>query len=193
MLLHIAATERTPEIELHQEPLKLSIKGESFPEDVAAFYGQVIQAVINLSTSANGPLQVEMAMIYINSSSIKAFYRIFEGIEAYRKRVDAHLDSLHIAPNRRDAYLRQRDIYASILYTDDMLRRLFEALARSPDGANTLVVITGDHRMPDIPMDTRLERYHVPLIVASLWMMQAFMTGEWRFSMFFPRLSVAPA
>ena len=92
---------------------------------------------------------------------------MFPGIEAYRKRVDAHLDSLQIAPNRRDAYLRQRDIYASILYTDDMLRRLFEALARSPEGANTLVVITGDHRMPDIPMDTRLERYHVPLIVAS--------------------------
>ena len=85
MLLHIDATERTPAIELHANPLKLSITGESFPEDVAAFYGQVIHAVGNLSTSASGPLQVEMAMIYINSSSIKAFYRIFEGIEAYRK------------------------------------------------------------------------------------------------------------
>ena len=85
MLLHIDATERTPAIDLHANPLKLSITGESFPEDVAAFYGQVIHAVGNLSTSASGPLQVEMAMIYINSSSIKAFYRIFEGIEAYRK------------------------------------------------------------------------------------------------------------
>ena len=85
MLLQIAATERTPEIELQSQPLRLSIKGESFPEDVSAFYGQVINAVNSLPASASGALEVEMAMVYINSSSIKAFYRIFEGIEAYRK------------------------------------------------------------------------------------------------------------
>lgn len=85
MLLHIAATERTPDIELHAQPLKLSIKGESFPEDVSAFYGKVITAVADLAQTGRGDLSVEMAMVYINSSSIKAFYRIFEGIEAYRK------------------------------------------------------------------------------------------------------------
>ena len=85
MLLQISATERTPAIEIHANPLRLTIQGESFPEDVAAFYGQVINAVNALPTTSSGPLSVEMAMVYINSSSIKAFYRIFEGIEAYRK------------------------------------------------------------------------------------------------------------
>ena len=82
MLLNIAATDRTPEIILTLEPAKLSIKGESYPEDVSAFYGQVIQAVNSLVESPAGELTVEIQLIYINSSSIKALFRIFEGFEA---------------------------------------------------------------------------------------------------------------
>ena len=83
--MQIAATDRTPSISLTQDPLKLSISGESFPEDVSAFYGEVITAVNQLASTSKGKLDVEMAMVYINSSSIKAMYRIFEGIEAYRQ------------------------------------------------------------------------------------------------------------
>lgn len=83
--MNIAATDRTPAISLTDAPLKLSISGESFPEDVSAFYGEVIAAVNQLTTTAKGKLEVEMAMVYINSSSIKAMFRIFEGLEAVRK------------------------------------------------------------------------------------------------------------
>jgi hypothetical protein len=83
--MQIAATDRTPAISLTHAPLKLSIVGESFPEDVSAFYGEVISAVNQLATTTKGKLEVEMAMVYINSSSIKAMYRIFEGLDAYRQ------------------------------------------------------------------------------------------------------------
>jgi hypothetical protein len=83
--MHIVATDRTPAISLTHEPLKLSILGESFPEDVSAFYGEVISAINQLASTSKGKLDVEMAMVYINSSSIKAMYRIFEGIDAYRQ------------------------------------------------------------------------------------------------------------
>ena len=83
--MHIVATDRTPAISLTHEPLKLSILGESFPEDVSAFYGEVISAINQLATTTKGKFEVEMAMVYINSSSIKAMYRIFEGIDAYRQ------------------------------------------------------------------------------------------------------------
>lgn len=86
MLLNIAATDRTPEIVLTSQPAKLIIKGESYPEDVSAFYGQVIQAVNSLVESPAGPFDVEIQLIYINSSSIKALFRIFEGFEDYRKK-----------------------------------------------------------------------------------------------------------
>ena len=83
--MQIAATDRTPAISLTHEPLKLSVLGESFPEDVSAFYGEVISAINQLATTTKGKFEVEMAMVYINSSSIKAMYRIFEGIDAYRQ------------------------------------------------------------------------------------------------------------
>jgi hypothetical protein len=67
------------------DPLSLKIQGESFPEDVAVFYGPVITAINALSLEPKGPLNVTLAMVYINSSSIKALYRIFEGVDAYRK------------------------------------------------------------------------------------------------------------
>jgi len=83
--MQIAATDRTPAISLTQDPLKLCISGESFPEDVSAFYGEVISAINQMPTTTKGKLDVEMAMVYINSSSIKAMYRIFEGLDAYRQ------------------------------------------------------------------------------------------------------------
>jgi hypothetical protein len=83
--LNIAATDRTPEIQLSVEQGIFSMRGESFPEDVAAFYGQVILAIDSLSSSMPRPLAVNVAMVYINSSSIKAMFRIFEGLENIRK------------------------------------------------------------------------------------------------------------
>ena len=83
--MHIAATDRTPAIDLTLTPLKLVMVGESFPEDVSAFYGEVITSINQLVTNVQGKLEVEMAFVYINSSSIKAMYRIFEGIDAYRQ------------------------------------------------------------------------------------------------------------
>lgn len=85
MNFHIVATERTPEVILTSNPLHLQLKGESYPEDVSAFYGDVINAVDALAKSPRGDLQVDFELIYINSSSIKALYRIFEGFESYRK------------------------------------------------------------------------------------------------------------
>ena len=83
--MHIAATDRTPEIRLSLADGIFSMKGESFPEDVSAFYGQVIVAIDQLPVAITKPLAVDIAMVYINSSSIKAMFRIFEGLEAVRK------------------------------------------------------------------------------------------------------------
>lgn len=87
--------------------------------------------------------------------------------ERWRQAVDARLDALGVRGTHREAVLRQKDIYASILYTDDALRGLFARLSLQPQWRNTVVLITGDHRLPEIEMASRIERYHVPLIVAS--------------------------
>ena len=83
--LQITATDRTPDIHLSPSAGVFSMKGESFPEDVSAFYGQVIVAIDQLAGNLDKPLEADIAMVYINSSSIKAMFRMFEGFEAVRK------------------------------------------------------------------------------------------------------------
>ncbi|MRV75720.1 sulfatase-like hydrolase/transferase [Duganella sp. FT92W] len=92
---------------------------------------------------------------------------VFPSQDDYRRKVEQRLAQLNVAEERRGPYRAQRDIYASILYTDDALRHYFEQAAQLPGHANTIYIVTGDHRLPEIPMETRLERYHVPLLVCS--------------------------
>lgn len=65
---------------------------------------------------------------------------------------------------QRRPYARQ---LASILYADDALRTFFRLSRARPDFKNTIFLITGDHRLPEIPMTTKLDRYHVPFIIYS--------------------------
>lgn len=89
----------------------------------------------------------------------------FPGREVYLERVAARARE----PGQPAASTvdRQRDVFASILYTDDALRLFFDEAQKLPGYANTIFIVTGDHRLPELPMDTRIERYHVPLIVFS--------------------------
>ena len=83
--LQLSATERTPEVKLSTSEKTLLISGESYPEDVSSFYGELIQICESLSSSDIDSLDVTVSLIYMNSSSVKAFYRIFEGLDKAKK------------------------------------------------------------------------------------------------------------
>ena len=83
--LQLSATERTPEIKFSTSEKTLFISGESYPEDVSSFYGELIQICESLSSSDLDSLNVTVSLIYMNSSSVKAFYRIFEGLDKAKK------------------------------------------------------------------------------------------------------------
>ena len=55
----------------------------------------------------------------------------------------------------------------TVLYADDAVKDFIQAYKQRPEFANTIFIITGDHRLPEIPMSSRLDRFHVPLIVYS--------------------------
>jgi Sulfatase len=85
----------------------------------------------------------------------------------WRQRVEQRLDSLGVPAQQRGPYRARRDVFASILFVDDALRRYFAAVRRDPAWANTIFVITGDHRLIEFPPEERIERYHVPLLIHS--------------------------
>nr|WP_275672464.1 LTA synthase family protein [Thermomonas alba] len=122
---------------------------------------ELVRRVLADSPRLQPPFVLGMQTISMHTN-----YR-FPGQEAYRARLEQRLQQLGIPEARRAAYRAQSDIYTSILYTDDALRRYFEGVARAPWYADTIFVITGDHRLPEIPLDTHIERYHVPLLIFS--------------------------
>jgi uncharacterized sulfatase len=56
---------------------------------------------------------------------------------------------------------------STVTYLDESMRYLFSELKKSDTFENTIFIITGDHRMPEIPISTQIDRFHVPLIIYS--------------------------
>jgi len=85
--IHLAATDRSPNVIFDFETDKLSITGESYPEDAAAFFGPLLEALGKyLSNAEDRSLVVDMRMAYFNSSSAKAFMNMFQMLEDSARR-----------------------------------------------------------------------------------------------------------
>jgi len=85
--LKIAATERSPEVDFDFENHRLRLSGESYPEDVAAFYGPVFEAFDRyLHQLADGACVFDFELIYFNSSSAKAIMSLIERLDEVAAR-----------------------------------------------------------------------------------------------------------
>lgn len=86
----------------------------------------------------------------------------------YQQKLRSHLsNNLGLNANQITEYLAYENIYMTVLYADDAIKLFFEAYKKRPEFANTIFVITGDHRLPEVPMASRLDRFHVPLMIYS--------------------------
>jgi hypothetical protein len=80
--LKIAATDRSPEVDFDFNNHRLRLKGESYPEDVATFYGPVFEALNNyLLRLRDGACSFQFELIYFNSSSAKAIMTLLERLD----------------------------------------------------------------------------------------------------------------
>lgn len=79
--LFIAASPTSPEIDFRFDQHTLSIKGESYPENAAAFYGPVITRVQAYLDGCNdAAITVNVSLAYFNSSSTKMLFSFFEAL-----------------------------------------------------------------------------------------------------------------
>ena len=122
--------------------------------------GDLMQAVANSATPKTSSVTVVQTM------SMHTPFLVPQ-VQTYRQKVYDRLDTLGVAPDQRESYRQQIDVYASILYTDEAIKTWMKHAALRPEWKNTIVIITGDHRLPEVPMASRIERYHVPLMIYS--------------------------
>lgn len=80
--IKIAGTDRSPELDFNFESGTFSLKGESYPEDVTAFYGEALKAFESyLEALDGGTVNFTFELIYFNSSSAKVLMGLFDMLE----------------------------------------------------------------------------------------------------------------
>ncbi len=85
----------------------------------------------------------------------------------YLSLFDKMLAAMPFDANQKDEFRKYANNYSTVLYADDAIRQFINAYKNRPDYDNTIFIITGDHRMPEIPIITKIDRYHVPFIIFS--------------------------
>lgn len=82
--LNIPGTQSTPAIQGDWPAGVLAMQGDSYPENSFELFGQVLEWVERFLGEAARPLTLELRLLYLNTSSIKALMDIFDLLE------DAH-------------------------------------------------------------------------------------------------------
>jgi hypothetical protein len=77
--LFIGASPTSPEVDFRFDERRLSLKGESYPENAAHFWGDIISALREfLEADAEvTAITVNVALAYFNSSSTKMLFALF--------------------------------------------------------------------------------------------------------------------
>ena len=86
--LYLAATADSPEVDFRFDVHHLVLRGESYPENAAAFYSDIIRRLKDyLAGCADGAtVTVDVALIYFNSSSTKMLFALFDALNAAAER-----------------------------------------------------------------------------------------------------------
>ena len=80
--LKIEGTDRAPEVDFNFENNTFALRGESYPEDITAFYGSVLDKLDEHLSSQNGAtIRFDFELIYFNSSTAKVMMGLFETLD----------------------------------------------------------------------------------------------------------------
>ncbi len=75
--LYIPPTPSSPEVDFKFDENMLSLRGESYPENAAAFYGDILrQLEAYLGARSSQKISVSIALAYFNSSSTKMLFNM---------------------------------------------------------------------------------------------------------------------
>ena len=91
----------------------------------------------------------------------------FPGKDKFLVKVDSLLASSRFSSEKINDVNTNKDIFASLMYTDHSIKYFIESYKKRPDFENTIFIITGDHRLIPINQKDKLCRFHVPFYMYS--------------------------
>jgi phosphoglycerol transferase MdoB-like AlkP superfamily enzyme len=87
--------------------------------------------------------------------------------EYFNHKFEERLNGLNLTEKTKSFDQQYVKELASVIYFDESIRYFFNEFGKMKEFANTIFIITGDHRMPEIPISTQIDRFHVPLVIYS--------------------------
>ncbi len=154
------------EIDVLVDQSKFSSEFSTMPKNAGGFtwgYGdlELFKQYFKYNFKTNKPrLEVFLTLSNHNPFKINGqlkYYQLFEN----------KLNQLGMNESRKQEYRAKKDIYSCILYSDDAVRFFINEYKKRSDYSNTIFIITGDHRMPELPLQSTIDRFRVPMIVYS--------------------------
>ena len=97
--IDLSATDRSPAVRFDPAAGTLTLAGESYPEDAAAFFGPILHALRAFLQTEGPSVTVDIALVYFNSSSAKALMNIFQMLEEAATAGRAVRVNWHFAPD----------------------------------------------------------------------------------------------
>jgi hypothetical protein len=79
--IHTQQTPSTPAVHADHAAGRVSLAGESYPENPFEFFQPIIDWVGDFLDTEARPLELELSLIYLNTSSIRAMMDIFDRME----------------------------------------------------------------------------------------------------------------
>ncbi len=92
---------------------------------------------------------------------------LINNVEKYNKQFETLIKSRNYDAITLTTVKKYKQQLVTFLSVDEAVKNFFEAYQKRSDFNQTIFVITGDHRMPEVPMETKIDRFHVPIIVYS--------------------------
>ena len=143
-----------------------SDKYVKMPKNESGFtWGYGDDQVLAKLTEVNGSEQTPTMNAVMTLSTHNPF--LVNEQAKYLDLFEQRMQQLQFTEAQKEEHRRYKNQYATILYMDNSIRDFINNYRNQPGFNNTIFIITGDHRMPEIPMSTEIDRYHVPLIIYS--------------------------
>ncbi|OYD45404.1 glycosyl transferase [Sphingobacterium cellulitidis] len=138
---------------------------KKLPSSNGESWGYEDQAVLNQLALADRGNPRKHFHIALTLSTHNPF--LINDAAKYGAMFDQRVQKIKLSTVQKKFALENRKQLISVLNVDDALREFFMDYQKRTDFNHTIFIITGDHSMPEIPLQSKIDRYHVPLIVYS--------------------------
>lgn len=135
------------------------------PANNGESWGYEDQAVLSKMQQQQKPQNQPYLNIILTLSTHNPF--LINNKDYYEKLYNQRLNSGILTKEQKKWAAAHKNQLISVLNADDAMKGFFENYSKRPDFKNTIFVITGDHSMPEITLESKIDRFHVPLLIYS--------------------------